>query len=171
MLSWLTCDNDGDVVYHYKSVEYDEFAIGMQNQEEPYDYFADSPPHISFFTNVIDITKTDIQTYIGGGNLMMRVYYYLDLDMEKTGCIEGGYDYILKAYDNNILMSRSNEIINVDSQAIEFLPNFTDPTYNMPETHVYRLEFYECEDHCEFDDYSKIKDKFGEITVTLNYTP
>ncbi|MDH5719595.1 MAG: hypothetical protein OEZ13_03145 [Spirochaetia bacterium] len=102
---------------------------------------------------------------------MMMVSYYLDLDMEKTGCIEGGYDYILKAYDNNTLMSSSDEIMDVDSGWLTFLPNFNDPTYNTPETHVYRLEFYECEGYCEFDDYSKIKDKFGEITVTLNYTP
>ncbi|MDH5721112.1 MAG: hypothetical protein OEZ13_10950 [Spirochaetia bacterium] len=171
LLSWLTCDNDGGVVYHYNSVEYNYFAIGMQNNEEPYYLFADSPANVKYSTNVIDITKTDIQTYIGGGNLMMRVSYYIDIDREKTGCTESEVHYILKAYDNDNLMNSTSEIIDVGSGWMTFLPNFTDPTYNTAETHVYRLEFYECEGHCEFDAYSLIKDKFGEITVTLNYTP
>ena len=149
MLSWFTCSSNGDVIYHFEGVEY-KGSI-----------FAGVP----FSSTSKNVTQAELD-FSDEPRIVIR--YYVVEDVETSGCTGPPEHFIIKPYNNGSLIT--NEVV-FTQELTGFNIGFYDTTYSTPETHEYKLEFYECEEYCELNEYSKARDKFGEITVTLNYTP
>ena len=191
ILWWFTCSHYN---YVYDYIEFSAFTVGMQNEnpDSTYNKFDDSIASKTYGTQQINLNKTDIQPYLDNGNILMSISYNISLNWEKssTPTCSDTYYFVLKVYHNGKLLnldrlhgdlinhvlkaydsSIDNEVFAVSDYAVYFFPNFNDKSYNAPEIHDYKFEFYECEGECAFNDYSKITEKVGEFTVNINYAP
>ena len=160
MLSWFTCSSNDDVIFHFKGVEFRSLELISGDLSTITQIKRTEQPSMALY-------YTDIEPHLSFGEPRLQIRFETLEDIEETGCSKGHTNFIIKPFDNNQLITDAG----FSWSGAGFKINFNDTTYSTAETHEYRLEFYECEGDCDFNEYSKAKDKFGEITVTLNYTP
>ena len=102
---------------------------------------------------------------------------------------DGSYSLEIRAYGCN-KNSGSNYLVILNRDGIPFNTNFSyiyksefqtaqfriepafdDPNLSLPESHVYTLEFWECNGECKQYEYDKKSDKKAELTINYSVVP
>jgi hypothetical protein len=124
---------------------------------------------------IYNLPGTNILPYINSS--FFELWGIFSIGCPRTNCsiFTMGFGYVVIPFIDNAQVGASAFTgSKLDNDRFEFIFNmvFNDPTLATAESHVYRIEFWDCEwGQCELDEYDKKTVKRGEAIMTVNYTP
>jgi hypothetical protein len=136
-------------------------------------WYHDDSQNIEYIT----INLTNSLIIAGLSSIPTELYGKFKILCPRTDCsiFTGGFGYVVIPFIDEVqVQSPDFTGTKTDARKFEFSFKmvFNDPTLATAESHVYRIDFWDCEwGQCELDEYDKKTVKRGEAIMTVNYTP
>jgi hypothetical protein len=143
-------------------------------------YISRNEDPIIYKSNEIVLSKSDIHSVNKEKGPGLYTDWHIEYDKSQSdtgnpscGIATPRLTYIIIPFqdDTQLPVKNYGKVHDLGDGIYLFPLNFSDQTYNTPETHTYRIELWNCKGYCEPDELDKKTEKKAEISVTVNYTP